>query len=422
MGRGLLGRNFALFADVRGAAREGLGPDRFRRMPSLPQVLHEAVTRGAAEIIIEAGQAPMIRTAAGAVTVGDPLTESELFDALSQVLAPEQQAELAVGNVVEFVQFVDGGRWTLLTEPAAEGIVVRGKLQGGGSNGVELGTPLDLPPLDPIEPDRTDRAPRTSGPTTGLRRGRSTQWDLGVVSPTPDPSELSAEADGGAAKEDWLISNERKAADPLGEEPEFELRTPTGEQPANLVDAHDQANGAADLPEIIVPSLDEDSGPIGDRAVPDPAVAPLDVPLPTGGEHLPDDDLVEHASELGPGSLCLVADREIARRLAPMHGAAVVMIDAGPQGLPQQLDNAADVDAEATYLILLEDPSSVLGWALRRLEEGGRVIIASRARTPQGSLRSLLGLDAGPRAEEWMAFHTIRWLGPIADTWTLESL
>src|SRR5687767_3645027 len=95
-------------------------------MPSLLQVLHDATGHGAAEIVLESDRAPTVRTALGVETLDVVLSEGELFDALSAVLAPEQQAELAVGNVVEF-QLHDGvARWHLVAE-ASEGMIVRGR-------------------------------------------------------------------------------------------------------------------------------------------------------------------------------------------------------------------------------------------------------------------------------------------------------
>ncbi|NVB43175.1 hypothetical protein G6O69_35455 [Pseudenhygromyxa sp. WMMC2535] len=56
----------------------------------------------------------------------------------------------------------------------------------------------------------------------------------------------------------------------------------------------------------------------------------------------------------------------------------------------------------AIVIVRREDPSALLGWILRRLEEGYRVFLETRARSPEGARRVLLGLDAGPRAEAWL--------------------
>jgi hypothetical protein len=56
----------------------------------------------------------------------------------------------------------------------------------------------------------------------------------------------------------------------------------------------------------------------------------------------------------------------------------------------------------AIVIIRREDPSSMLGWILRRLEEGYRVFVETRARTVEGARRILLGVSATDRAERWL--------------------
>ena len=159
-------------------------------MPTFPKVLHEATLRGATEVTLESDQHPMMRTEAGSVTVGDPLSESEMFDALSRVLGPDQQAELALGNAVSFGIDVGPDRWTLVAEPNPDGIVVRGR-KGLGSSAETAGPApstrgLDLPKLDAIEPDR--QAVPATGKSILRASKRRTQWDLGVPeAPVPEP-------------------------------------------------------------------------------------------------------------------------------------------------------------------------------------------------------------------------------------------
>jgi hypothetical protein len=54
-------------------------------------------------------------------------------------------------------------------------------------------------------------------------------------------------------------------------------------------------------------------------------------------------------------------------------------------------------------LVEREDPSPVLPWLLRRLDEGAIVLLTSAARTPEGARRTLLGVHATARAEAWLA-------------------
>lgn len=396
-------------------------------MSSLPKVLHEAASRSASEIIIESGHPALIRTSAGAMSVGEPVTQSDLFDALAQVLAPEQQAELAVGNVVEFNMDVESGRWTMITEPSGDGIIVRGRLRGGPAS-VEMGRPLDLPALEPVEPERTDRAPRAPNPMF-KRTSRRTRADLGVgaavaeepreldateretqTTPTPDSIRFDHHAPPGLVEE---------RATPLTDaEPDFELRTPTGEQPANLVDAHEPEPGFDAVPEAVPEVVTE--------AVTD-VVAPLrDVPAPR--RVAPPEIKPVNAAEafelygrsIQPGTLCIVQGEGNGEELAQYldGGLFIVIDDPNPDG---DLRLAADSPRGSTFVVRVEDPSACLGWMLRRLEEGARVVLETRARSLAGARRILLGVGAGPRAEDWLDAHAVCWLANGGDGWTLQS-
>ena len=358
-------------------------------MPSLPQVLHEASLRGATEVTLESDQHPMVRTDAGSVTVGEPLSESELFDALALVLGPDQQAELALGNVVTFGLDIGGQHWGLVAEPAPDGIVVRGRSGGGGavaeSDAFASGPALDLPKLDAVEPDRkTVPSSRNSilGPTK-----RTTQWDIGVPEapvsspsvPTPPPSKPS-----------WS-----KQIDEDGES-DFEIRTPTGEAPANLVDAHDALRG--DDPDLAVPVP---------PTPPPEAVERTEVRA----------TLQDFAPAIGPGTLCIVQGDGGAEALAASLGGGdyALIDDPSPGGV---LRAAAELEPGSRFAIRLEDPSAVLGWILRRLEEGGRVVVESRARTGPGARRTLLGTTATERTEQWLSVHPMLWFAEETDGWS----
>lgn len=374
-------------------------------MPSLPQVLHEASLRGATEVTLESDQHPMVRTDAGSVTVGDPLSESELFDALSLVLGPDQQAELALGNVVSFGVDVGGDHWTLLAEPAPEGIVVRGRSSAAGSAETETPAPstrgLDLPKLDTAEPDRQ------SIPSTGksiLRPSkRRTAWDIGVPeapvppprAPTPPPSKPS-----------W-------SKQMAGEEgSDFELRTPTGEQPANLVDAHEFSSRVDDE------GLDDDDIDLAELVIPPPDHEPVDS-LASQAPQVLDvrDSLEAFAGEVALGTLCIVQGEGGAEALATAmpEGDYALIDDAAPEGV---LRAAAELEPGSRFAVRLEDPNLVLGWILRRLEEGSIVVVETRARTAPGAQRILLGTSGTRRAEQWLSVHASSWFAQEPDGWS----
>ncbi|MEM6290405.1 MAG: hypothetical protein AAGA54_04040 [Myxococcota bacterium] len=381
-------------------------------MPSLPQVLHEATRRSATEIIIESGQAPMVRTEAGSVSIGELLSESELFDALAQVLGPDQQAELAVGNVVSFELEVENGAWSLVTEPSADGIVVRGKSLGGTSSDAEgAGPALDLPKLDPVELERQKPVPATSPSLSTTPKRRSTQWDIGVPA-APDPGARSAPP----STPSWS----RRLEAP--EESDFEIRTPTGEQPANLIDAHDahadDDDGGDDLPELLAP-------PPSEQAWDDEVET---VPVPAPAQHVSQTRLAANppataatlesfAASVQPGTLCLVQGEGAGEVLAmALDGGDYALIDdTEPGGV---LRAAAEFEPGGRFFVAVDDPSACLGWILRRLEEGARVVVQTRARTAPGARRILLGTDASERAEAWLDAHNLLWFASDADGWT----
>ncbi len=381
-------------------------------MPSLPQVLHEAARRSATEIIIESGQAPMVKTEAGSVSIGDLLSESELFDALAQVLGPDQQAELAVGNVVSFELEVENGTWSLVTEPSADGIVVRGKSSGGDvAESGGAGRALDLPKLDPVELERQKPVPATS-PSLGTTTKRRTQWDIGVPA-APDPGARSAPP----STPSWS----RRLEAP--EESDFEIRTPTGEQPANLVDAHDPPTdadaGGDELPELLAPPPSEQDwdDEVETVSVPPPSqrrssgTREAATPPGTAGP------LESFASTVQPGTLCLVQGEGAGEVLAmALDGGDYALIDdTDPSGV---LRAAAEFDPGGRFFVSVDDPSLCLGWILRRLEEGARIVVQTRARTAPGARRILLGTDATARAEAWLDAHNLLWFAADAAGWT----
>jgi hypothetical protein len=378
-------------------------------MSSLPKVLHEAASRSASEIIIESGHPPLIRTSAGAMSVGEAVTQSDLFDALAQVLAPEQQAELAVGNVVEFNMDVDSGRWTMITEPSGDGIIVRGRLRGGPAS-VEMGRPLDLPALEPVEPERTDRAPRAPNPMF-KRTSRRTRADLGVgavVAEAPREPDTTERETQTTPTPDSIRFDER-TTQLTDAEPDFELRTPTGEQPANLVDAHepeDDQTQAEPVTDVVAPLRD----------VPAPRrVAPPEIKPANAAEAF---EL--YGRSIQPGTLCIVQGEGNGEELAQYldGGLFIVIDDPNPDG---DLRLAADSPLGSTFVVRVEDPSACLGWMLRRLEEGARVVLETRARSLEGARRILLGVDGGPRAESWLDAHAVCWLANGGDGWTLQT-
>ena len=382
------------------------------------------------------------------VDIGAVLSERDLFDALSQVLAPEQQAELAVGNVVEFEIDVGGQAWVLLTEPGADGIVIRGRSRtsqpaGGG----EVGAPLELPPLEPFDPSGS-KVP----PTPSRRASRQTHWDLGLqelqhADTTTSPAVGADEPDSGVSVpladstggDDWLVRNHdgRDAATPPSAEPSgsdggpdfggFELRGPdeslvpppspspvsNGSSSRSVGGSGDGAPGPSTLSGVGPPP------PASPRVPPTSAELPL-ATLATAEFSGDESELAQHALALHEGVLCLIQGEGSGAALARhVEDGSFVLIEADNLQTLAQVTWSDPVGS--TYVVRLEDPSPWLGWILRRIEEGARVIVETRALTAQGARRTLLGLHPDP-AERWLDALASIWLARRDGQWTLESL
>jgi hypothetical protein len=337
------------------------------RMPSLLQVLHDATGHGATEIVLEAGRAPTMRTNLGVEQMKMILSEGELFDALGGVLGPDQQAELAVGNHVEF-QLHDGlVRWHLGAHAGAQGVVVRGR-SGAAQDVDEVGTPLDLPPLSRM----TGEGEAVSIPPPPPRRHRDTAWDLPSVMSTPPPLPSS--------QPDWLVTSgqsESPSSRMVPDPPDFAMRRPpTGEPPATLGDA-------------------------------------LEDEIPVGRNGRGSDPFGELAARLSDGSLCLARGHGNGERLARHLGAYALILE------PSEANGRRFDAAVGAFVLRLDDPSELLGWALRRVEEGARVIVETAAKTPAGGRRVLLGVSHNATAIEWLASVPTFWLADERGSWTL---
>jgi hypothetical protein len=380
-------------------------------MPSLLQVLHDATVRGATEIVLEPDRPPQARGPEQVETIPTVLSEGELYDALGAVLKPEQQAELAVGNVVEFHLFDGTAKWHLVAEPGSEGVIVRGRAgEGPPQHNPEVGAPLDLPPLRRGERDKNAAVPRAPGPLL-VKRPRDTAWDLPPVtttsssSPLPKPTPRSNPAPPvsvNAATETRMPSwfettgpasapnaTQRFAPTPAptpasapvdAQSVDFALlrRPPTGEPPAVLDDAIEPSNGQSK------PRPDDPFGPL--------------------------------ARELGVGSICLVRGHGMGERLARHYDRYALILE---RREAQAIREDRRVN---TFVLRLEDPSELLGWALRRAEEGARVIVEMAALTAAGARRGFLGTQAGPTAGAWLDALPVYWLAEDDGRWQLTKV
>ncbi len=378
-------------------------------MPSLLQVLHDATVRGAVEIVLEPDKPPQARGPKQVESIATVLSEGELYDALGAVLKPEQQAELAVGNVVEFHLFDGSAKWHLVAEPGGDGVIVRGRA-GDGVPSVAEGTPLDLPPLRRGEPDRNAAVPRAPGPLL-VKRPRDTAWDLppvtgtqsGVPLPKPTPRSIPSPAvSGNAPTENKMPSWFEGTAPSSAAAPVLPRSTPP---PSPGVETRSGSEDAIDFALLRRP-------PTGEP----PAILDDAEELAHGNSRpKADDPFAPFARELGPGTICLVRGHGIGERLARHYGKYALIVER------REVQGIREDGSVTTFVVRIEDPSELLGWALRRAEEGARVIIETGALTAAGARRSLLGTQAAASATAWLDALPVRWLAEEGGTWQLAK-
>lgn len=380
-----------------------------RLVLSLPLVLHEAERHSVDEIAIEPGHPVTFHGEQGALVLGEVLADANISDALSLVLAPEQQAELAVAGVVEF--YVEGyAEWSLVAESGSDGVVVRGRLRSGATPDA-VGVPLDLPPLEPFEPDGDP----PHAPVSALRQTstRSTRWDVNVAGSVFEPM---APTGSGALEDDTL-------------------------PPRHALGRHDTdftGRSGHELP----PRL---GSPLDDEGVDFALVGrtPLTVEMPDAAaderadvhpEHAPtiqrlvairptmrsDDTLGMHVDALVPGSVAYLAGIGIGERLLQQLEAGFEVIDLDSWDVLTTRPFEEMPDPGRGYLVRLEDPSRCLAWLLRRLEEGARIVVETRSRTAAGARRALLGLESTPHVVAWLDAHPQLWIHADGRAWVLE--
>ncbi len=397
---------YRIEANVRVAGAGGASPlatgfcYRSRVVLSLPLVLHEAERHSVDEIVIEPGQPVTFHGEQGALVLGDSLREAEISDALSQLLEPEQQAELAVAGLVAF--FVEGhDAWSLVAESAADGIVIRGRVRRHSPSD-SMGMPLELPPFERFE---SDAAEIPQAPVSALRQShaRATRWDVAVAGSVLEP----IPAAGSGALVDETLSG--VGNDPRGAEP---ARAPAS------------ARGpAAPHPDSIDFAL---VGPPGSAEMPAAAVEHVEPRMPRQVATRPtmrgDDTLAMHIDRLEAGTVVFLAGIGVGERLLQHleDGFEVVDLDNWDVVTTRPFEEMAATGAG--YLVRLEDPSRCLAWLLRRLEEGARVVVETRSRSGAGARRVLLGAEATPHVVEWLDAHVQLWLHAERGTWVIEPI
>lgn len=334
-------------------------------MGLLSNLLAEAATSRPGEVVIETDQPLRLVHAQGNATYGKMLSGEVVFDALVEVLSSEQQADLALGEPVKFDLKVDEVVWHLVGETAREVTSVRAR---PGGDGFDAGDSVQIP-LDEPEAPEVQRSPR---------RHSSGASDIDI--------EIQFDDD----------ANEERAGVRLAA-----LRPMTAEVE----------------PRTGWPRRVAGSGWSGRAESPRRRPA-ASLSLREAGRR---EDLETMALAIPGGTLAFLhrADgggEALARALSwPLR-------TLGERDTPERAyaDCSALPDG-AALVVKLEDPSAWLPWLLRRVEEGRRVLIETRATSPAGARRILLGVDATERAEAWLSAIRVVHATLLGGEWTLLS-
>jgi hypothetical protein len=413
-------------------------------MRSLANLLEAAVGRSAIEVVLESGQPVVFTTARGSEAEQSVLPPTELFDMIVAAVDDAQQIELAVGNPVQFT-IQAGASWSVIAEPGIEGMSVRAQRAGGVPS---LEIDLDEPGFA-IDDDDVDFGGSTGAMT---RRAPPSQLDVEALDvPTlhdPDFGRTSVPAPAAPFESGtWTLADEDDLD--LGLENPDEGRLPTN--------FPDLPPSGYEVGGIGVPEDDDDTSPFDPFSEPRRTVAPTLPAVPSikpppttrspargrsaqpekptvrepsaaraeaqtrrelGALGSPDADthrelrsvavtgasLGQLVAQIGEGSLVYVRELGLAESLAQSFAAPSVTID-DQVDADEVWSRIRGLPTGAVVIVRREDPSTILAWILRRIEEGHRVLVESRARTVEGARRILLGVGASERAEQWLDRH-----------------
>lgn len=392
-----------------------------RRVGLLSTLLHEASARRPAEVLIETDRPVRMRLLDGSsAELAAAIGGTAISDELSDLLSTEQQVDLALGESVKFDLVVGPFTWHLVGETASEVVSVRACPQGDlfdASDSVQI----------PIEPDELDAADPQDIPR--LRRAASS-----------GPSEIDIDIN----FDDDAAAAQLALAEPVAEErPIAALRLaalrpvppdskPLPVWPRPLVARSDASRvgvGSESQTEARASWTREGRRRGGAQpasvAAPPTRQLPLQRPLTAAAAAAASaprrEDMAELLAAFEPGSLALLLRASgYAESVAQALGVPSLPIgDADTR--EQATGRLGEIGEGGVLIIRAEDPSPWLPWLLRRIEEGRRVIVETEARTPAGARRTLLGVGAPPRAEQWL--DAVRVLSATVEDgrWTLLS-
>lgn len=348
-------------------------------MGLLATLLAKAADSRPGEVVIETDKPVRLVHAHGAATLGEALSGDVVFDALAEVLSSDQQADLALGEPVKFDLVVGEATWHLVGETAQEVTAVRARPGDGAfepADSVPIALDPDETPVDVATDAPADAATDASRPR---RRGPS-----GPHVPS-DNIDIEIQFDDDAVEERAGVR--LAALRPITVEAEPRTRWPR--QAAALV-----GYSRAESPR---------------RRGPAP-------PLRSAGRR---EDLDAIALALPAGTFGFL-HRAAGQGALLAQALGWPLLRIGEGDAPERaFAAAANLPDGAALLVELEDPSPWLPWLLRRVEEGRRVLVETRATSPMGARRIMLGVSATPRAEQWLASVRVVHAGVVDGAWVL---
>lgn len=335
-----------------------------RAVGLLSTLLHEASARRPAEVLIETDKPVRVQLPSGATDeIGEAVAGTAMSDELSDLLTTEQQVELALGEQVKFDLVIGPYVWHLVGETAKEIISVRAR---PSAEFLEPGDSVQIP----IEPELDE-----DGEDGARARGRG----------SAAPAEIEIDVNFDDEPRPQAPGLRLAALKPVPADSKPMTAWPGGRREVNR---EGRRRGGAP-PLTIAPTQQ----------------LPLHA-VPTPGE------TGAVVTALTPGTLALLqvtrgADDPVADLLAALEAPQMVLNEG--DAIEDATLRLPELGGNVVIALRLEDPSPWLGWLLRRVEEGHRVLVETAATTVEGARRILLGVDAGPRAEAWLeAVRVIR--------------
>lgn len=341
----------------------------------LSTLLHQASARHPAEVVIETDQPVRMHLADGTQTqLAGPIGGTAISDELSDLLSTEQQVDLALGEQVKFDLVVGPYTWQLIGETASEVISVRARPTGellDASDSVQIPIePDDEPQVELAEPQDVPR----------LRRALAS-------GPSEIDIDINFDDEAALAQEDARPAAGLRLAALKSVPPDSK---PQPMWPRRQAGAQSQGKAGA-------PTWARE-GRRG-RAQPVVAAATQQMPLRPAPRR---EDLAEVVGAFGPGSLVFLL-RSAGQGEQLTAAIELPTLIFGDADRPEQASaRIGELGPAGVLLLRVEDPSLWLGWLLRRIEEGHRVLLETDARTPAGARRILLGVGGSSRAEQWL--------------------